>query len=179
MKILGIDPGTRATGFGIIEFQNNAIRHIESGTIFSATNDGSSSLTKIFAGIETIIQKHRPSAIAVEEVFFATNVKSALKLGQVRGVILLAVLRSRTTFYEYSPLEVKKAVTGYGRADKRQVQLMTMRLLHLTSYPHTADASDALAVAICHAHNMRRWESAHGKEELHGQVRQEKNKRKI
>jgi len=155
VKILGIDPGSRTTGYGIIGCQNDRVSYIESGVIRSSRKSYPASLTEMFLEIEKIIGRYKPDAVAIEEIFFASNAQSALKLGHARGVILLAVFRSGSPLYEYSALEVKKAVTGYGRAEKTQVQKMIMKLLNIKSAP-TTDASDALAVAICHAHSMSR-----------------------
>jgi crossover junction endodeoxyribonuclease RuvC len=109
-------------------------------------------LEKIFAELRAIIAEHRPEVVAIEDVFYAINVKSALKLGQVRGVAMLAASSSGLQVAEYSPLSIKSAVVGYGRADKHQVQQMVTRLLGLASPPQPTDASDALAIAICHIH---------------------------
>ncbi len=155
MKILGIDPGSHVTGYGIIDYRKKHISHVESGAIRGGKRQYRNSLPEIFSVIEKIIEKHNPDVVAVEEIFFASNAQSALKLGHTRGVILLAIFRSGVPLYEYSALEVKKAVTGYGRADKTQVQKMIIQLLDLAQTPPTLDASDALAVAICHAHSVR------------------------
>ncbi len=155
MKILGIDPGSHVTGYGIIEYRMKRVSHVESGTIRGQQKEYCSSLPEIFCAIEKIIERHNPNVVAVEDIFFASNARSALRLGHTRGVILLAIFRSGVPLYEYSALEVKKAVTGYGRADKTQVQKMIIQLLDLAQTPPALDASDALAVAICHAHSEK------------------------
>jgi crossover junction endodeoxyribonuclease RuvC len=109
-------------------------------------------LSKIFHALEAVIRKHRPDHVSIEDVFYAVNVKSALKLGQVRGVAMLAASSAGLPVAEYAPLAIKSAVVGYGRADKLQVQHMVTRLLHLDSSPDSPDAADALAIAICHLH---------------------------
>lgn len=157
MKILGVDPGTYSTGYGIIHCQNRALAHIVSGTISTKKKESHQSLSRIFSEMEQILEKHKPDAVAVEDIFFSLNVKSALQLGHVRGVILLAVVRSGIPLHTYSPLEIKKAVVGYGRAEKRQVQIMVTKLLKMDQAPFSADASDALAVAICHLHRSQSY----------------------
>ena len=163
MKILGIDPGSHTTGYGIIRYQNNCVSHVEAGIISGHRKNDVTSLTEIFSEIEKILEKHAPDAVAVEDIFFASNAQSALKLGHARGVILLAVFRSGIPLFEYSALEVKKAVTGYGRADKTQVQKMVAKLLDIKGKLPAHDASDALAVAICHAHSTKKY-TASGKD---------------
>jgi crossover junction endodeoxyribonuclease RuvC len=154
MRVLGIDCGSEYTGFGVVEetadrklvcHANGAIK-LKSGTPMAAK------LEKIFADLTAIIAKHQPEIVAIEDVFYAINVKSALKLGQVRGVAMLAASTSGLQVAEYSPLSIKSAVVGYGRADKHQVQQMVTRLLNLPTPPQPTDASDALAIAICHIH---------------------------
>lgn len=154
MIILGIDPGIAIAGYGIIEYKSNHFNLIDYGTI-KTTNAFAlpDRLVKIYNGIEILIQKYIPEAIAVEELFFNTNVKTALIVGQARGVTLLAAAKSCAHLYEYTPLQVKQAVVGYGRADKSQVQYMVKTILNLQSAPKPDDAADALAVAICHAHS--------------------------
>lgn len=160
MKILGIDPGTYSTGYGIIHCQNGVLSHIASGTISIKKKESLQSLPQIYSKIEKILEKYKPHSVAVEDIFFSLNVKSALKLGHVRGVILLAVLRSGISLHAYSPLEIKKAVVGYGRAGKEQVQKMVVTLLKMDRTPLSIDASDALAVAICHLHSSKNYKIA-------------------
>lgn len=160
MKILGIDPGTYATGYGIIHFQNGVLAHVASGAITTKRKESLKSLPHIFSEVERILEHYKPDAVAVEDIFYSLNVKSALRLGHVRGVILLAVLRSHISLYTYTPLEIKKAVVGYGRAEKQQVQKMVITLLKMDQAPLSSDASDALAVAICHVHNLKKHKTA-------------------
>jgi len=156
--ILGVDPGSRFTGYGVLQGEGNDLHHLASGSIKAGTRPPlESRLCQIFDGICTLIQQHRPEAIAVEEIFLATNVHSAFILGQVRGVVLLAAARGSVPIYHYSPLVVKKAVVGYGQASKAQVQLMVE---HLLGVPMTDQhAADALAVGMCHLFHSR-WPTA-------------------
>lgn len=153
MRILGIDPGSKATGYGLIEQQGNRLIHIDNGTIFTHSRDAlAERLQQIYQGLCLLIDRHQPQAVAVEQVFMARNPASALKLGHARGVALLAGINAGLPVAEYSALQVKSAVVGYGRAGKNQVQHMTRTLLNLPEVAQE-DASDALAVAICHAHS--------------------------
>jgi crossover junction endodeoxyribonuclease RuvC len=151
MRVLGIDCGTERTGFGVIETDGTMHRMIDSGVIRTSAKDALPlRLAAIAAALRTIIQHHRPAAAAVEDVFHAVNTRSALKLAHVRGVALLTAAESGVPLGEYSPMEVKSSVVGYGKAEKNQVQLMVRSLLNLETEA-SEDASDALAVAICHA----------------------------
>jgi crossover junction endodeoxyribonuclease RuvC len=155
MRILGIDPGSRTTGYGLIEQQGNRLLHLDNGAII--TDSGSplaDRLALIYARLEELIQQFKPDAVAVEQVFVAKNPASALKLGHARGIALLAGIRAGLPVAEYSALQVKSAVVGYGRAAKTQVQQMTRTLLCLPEIAQE-DAADALAVAICHAHSHK------------------------
>lgn len=153
MRILGIDPGSKATGYGFIEQRGNRLIHIDNGAIFTRSQDAlAQRLQKIYQGLCDLIQEYRPEAVAVEQVFMARNPASALKLGHARGVALLAGINAGLPVAEYSALQVKSAVVGYGRAEKNQVQHMTRTLLNLPEIAQE-DAADALAVAICHAHS--------------------------
>ncbi|MCH9690109.1 MAG: crossover junction endodeoxyribonuclease RuvC [Gammaproteobacteria bacterium] len=150
--ILGIDPGSRITGYGLIRSIGNEIKYIDSGCIRTTTDTGlSGRLLDIFDGIRQIMAAFKPDEVAVEQVFMHQNVNTALKLGHARGVAMVAAASPVLAVAEYSPREVKKAVAGYGAADKEQVKQMVMRLLMLSKAPQI-DASDALAVAICHSH---------------------------
>ena len=156
MVILGIDPGSRVTGYGIISSESNRVRCLEYGGVRALTGGGSTSsfagrLREIYLRLYELIERHSPQAVAVEEVFHAVNVNSALKLGHARGIVFLAAAQFDVPLFEYSPLEVKKAVTGYGRAEKLQIQMMVRTLLRLKEKPQPHDAADALAVALCHA----------------------------
>ena len=150
---MGIDPGSNCTGCGIIEEINNELRVVYWGSIRSkARQPFPQRLKFIYDELVAIIQEFNPDEVAVEDMFFATNVKSALKLGQTRGVAVLSAVNEGKPVAEYSPLEVKQSVVGYGRAEKQQVQEMVTTLLRLKEKPEPFDASDALAVAICHIH---------------------------
>ena len=151
-RVLGIDCGSGATGYGVIETDGRASRVVASGVILaSARLSFPERLKKIGDGLSRIIETYAPDAVAVEEVFYSVNVKSALKLGHVRGVALLKAAEAALPIHEYSPLQIKSSVVGYGRAEKRQVQHMIKALLRLDDLP-PEDAADALAVALCHAH---------------------------
>ncbi len=151
MRILGIDCGSERTGFGVIETDGRSHRIVTAGVICTqARTPFDRRLLEIATGLRRVIVEFAPVAAAVEEVFYSQNVKSALKLAHVRGVALLALAEAGITVGEYSPLEVKASVVGYGRAEKQQVQLMVKNLLGL-SEPLAEDAADAIAAAICHA----------------------------
>ena len=155
MVVFGIDPGSRTTGFGVIDVEGNKLQCVDYGAVKGirrgGENDFPRRLRRIYRELSLSLQKHRPEVVVLEEVFHAVNSRTALLLGQARGVALLAAAESGAEIFEYSPLEVKKSVVGYGRADKQQVQLMVSVLLHLDKKPEPHDAADALAVAICHA----------------------------
>ncbi len=153
--VLGIDPGSRATGYGVVRGHGQELKCVGAGVIRAAT-DGTffQRLDRIYSGVTSIIEEYSPSVCAVEDMFFARNAKSALKLGHARAAAVLAAVHCGLPVYEYTPLQVKKAVVGYGRADKTQVQRMVSLLLGLGSAP-ASDAADALAVAICHASAVR------------------------
>ena len=154
MRVLGIDCGTEYTGFGVVELCNDdTLVCLSCGAIrLSVREPMARRLATIFGHLSAVIQEHRPDHVAIEDVFYALNVKSALKLGQVRGVAMLAASSAGLQVSEYSPLSVKSAVVGYGKAEKQQVQHMVARLLNLAELPEPADAADALAIAICHLH---------------------------
>ena len=153
MRVMGIDPGSNCTGCGVIEEINNELKVIYWGSIKSKTRQPFPERLKfIYDELVAIIQNFNPDEVAVEDMFFATNVKSALKLGQTRGIAILSAVNEGKPVAEYSPLEVKQSVVGYGRAEKQQVQEMVTAILKLKEKPEPFDASDALAVAICHMH---------------------------
>lgn len=153
MRVLGIDPGSRITGYGIIDQEGNRLVHVDNGAIFTDTRGPFSlRLLGVYRGLSEIIDRYRPDAMAVEDIFFATNVQSALKLGQARGAAIVAGVNSGLPVFEYSALQVKQAVVGHGRATKEQVQKMLRVLLNLPEIAQE-DASDALAVAVCHLHS--------------------------
>jgi crossover junction endodeoxyribonuclease RuvC len=151
IRVLGIDCGTERTGYGVIDSDGRRHKLVVSGVIkTSAKLDLSVRLKDIAEGLRQVVADHRPQAAAVEEVFFSQNVKTALKLAHVRGIALLTIAEAGIELGEYSPLEVKMSVVGYGRAEKQQVQLMVKSLLGLQEVIASEDASDACAVAICH-----------------------------
>jgi crossover junction endodeoxyribonuclease RuvC len=154
MRVLGIDCGGEYTGYGVVEMlPSGKLCCLTCGAIkLSAREPLPRRLSCIFSRLGEIISAHRPDQVAIEDVFYALNVKSALKLGQVRGVAMLAAAAAGLEVAEYSPLTIKSSVVGYGRAEKQQVQHMVTRLLELAEPPEPMDASDALAIAICHLH---------------------------
>ena len=154
MRVLGIDCGTEYTGFGVVELcHDGKLLCLTCGAVkLSPREPLPLRLSRIFERLGAIIQEHQPDNVAIEDIFFALNVKSALKLGQVRGVAMLAASTAGLAVTEYSPLTIKSAVVGYGRAEKQQVQHMVTRLLNLAEVPEPPDAADALAIAICHLH---------------------------
>jgi crossover junction endodeoxyribonuclease RuvC len=152
MKILGIDPGLRITGFGVIHKQGNKLTYIASGTIKTPDADLPQRLKAIFAGVTEVIQTYTPDCAAIEKVFVNVNPQSTLLLGQARGAAICALVGADLAVAEYTALQVKQAVVGQGKAHKQQVQDMVQRLLSLSGMPGT-DAADALGVAICHAHS--------------------------
>jgi crossover junction endodeoxyribonuclease RuvC len=155
MRVLGIDCGTERTGYGVIDSDGRTHHLVAAGCIRSSAKDALElRLLNIAAGLRGLFAEFRPDYAAVEEVFFAVNARSALKLSHVRGVALLIVAEASLVVAEYSPLEVKKSVVGYGRAEKSQVQQMVASILRLSAPIASEDASDALAIAICHAHHI-------------------------
>jgi crossover junction endodeoxyribonuclease RuvC len=157
MRVFGIDCGTEWTGYGVVETDGaGELRHVAHGVVHLLKSDSlPHRLTVVFQRLTELIAEHRPDKVAIEEVFHAANSKTALKLGQVRGVALLAAATSERPIAEHAPLAVKSAVCGYGMADKQQVQFMVTRLLHLAAPPESIDACDALALAICHIHHAQ------------------------
>lgn len=154
--ILGIDPGMAVTGWGIIEYAGDKPRLIDHGTIVTAARDPHHErLEMIHEGIQDVIDSFHPEQAAIEEIFSGVNIRTALALGQARGVIILACAGRGLKPADYTPLRIKQAVTGYGRASKVQVQQMVKVLLGLPKVPKPDHASDALAIAICHAHTMK------------------------
>ena len=152
MRILGIDCGTEHTGYGLIESDGRSHRMVAAGCIkTSPKNPLHERLLDIARGLRQVIEQHTPASAAVEEVFYAQNVQTALKLSHARGVVLLAIAEAGLPFGEYSPLEIKTSVVGYGRAEKQQVKMMVHSLLRIEVPIDSEDACDALAVAICHA----------------------------
>lgn len=152
--ILGIDPGSRITGYGLIQYKRNACTYIASGCIKTSGDLIASRLLQIYGGIKSIIEQYQPEHAAIEKVFVHENPDSALKLGQARGALLVAVAGFDLSVAEYSPRTIKQTVVGYGGAEKQQVQQMVKCLLGLSDVPQK-DAADALAVAMCHASYCR------------------------
>jgi crossover junction endodeoxyribonuclease RuvC len=160
MRVFGIDCGTEVTGFGVVESDDGArAPRLECRALGAVMLTKSHSLPvrldQVFRELTAELERWRPDAVAIEEVFYSVNAKSALKLGQVRGVALLAAARQRIPVAEYAPLKIKSSVVGYGLASKEQVQFMVARLLGLDTLPQPADAADALAIAICHIHTAQ------------------------
>lgn len=156
MRVLGIDPGTARTGYGIVERDGNALKVVDFGCLETLSSaPPAERLLSIHRGVLQLIELHRPEMVGVERLFFNRNVQTAFAVGQARGVVLLAAATHGLPVHEYGPHEVKIAVTGYGRADKGQVQRMVQTLLGLAELPRPDDAADALAVAICLAHGVR------------------------
>jgi len=162
MKVIGIDPGTKVTGFGIIELKDNKYEIIDYGTIKPKVNLSlAEKLREIKQHLEAIISKYNPEAAALENLFYAQNVKTAIVLGGVRGVILSVLATHDCPIFEYSPLEVKKAVTGYGRAGKSQVKEMIFNLTGIQDKKIEKDVTDALAIALCHLNSIGFLEKVH------------------
>lgn len=156
MRALGIDPGSRYTGYGIIEARGNRLTHIAAGRIVAqGKGDFTARLEIIYDGLAEVIAKYKPTHAAIEGIFHHRNAQSALKLGHARGVALLACRHHQLELEEYAPSVVKKAVVGTGRADKQQVQQMVSMMLGIRATDLAIDASDALAIAICLAHHRR------------------------
>lgn len=154
-RILGIDPGSRVTGYGIIDSDRGKLIFVACGVVKTTPNyPFANRLNEIFDGINEVIQIHDPEAAAVEEVFLSQNPGTALKLGQARGAAVVAAMQNGLSVSDYSPRKIKQAVVGYGQAEKEQVQHMVRVLLNLKGMPSN-DAADALAVAICHANSLR------------------------
>ena len=153
MIILGIDPGYAIVGYGVIEYKNNHFSVIDYGAILTdAGTPFNIRLEKIYDGLCDIITRHKPEALAIEKLFYNNNAKTVIDVSQARGVIMLAAQKNMVPAFEYTPLQVKQSVVGYGRAEKKQVQEMTRRILALEKVPKPDDTADALAMAICHAH---------------------------
>ena len=154
VRILGIDPGSVVTGFGVVDASGNSIRVVDFGCIRAKGSNHTTRLRNIFDGLARVAEEHGPAEVAVERVFMHKNADSALKLGQARAAALCATFGVNASVHEYAPRQVKQSVVGFGAADKTQVQAMVATLLGLRP-PLQADAADALAVALCHAHLRR------------------------
>jgi len=153
MIVLGIDPGYAIVGYGVVRYENNNFKPIEYGAVTTpAGMDFCDRIDRIYEGVREIIERTKPEALSIEKLFFNTNTTTAIDVAQARGVILLAAKKCAIPVYEYTPLQVKQSVTGYGRAEKKQMQELTRMLLKLEKCPKPDDTADALALAICHAH---------------------------
>lgn len=156
MTILGIDPGTAITGYGLIEKKSNKLDIIDYDCIRTSPNFTTAErLSQIEKQLTKLIKRYKPDRVAVEDIFFFKNLKTAVKVSQARGVVLAQAARLKLPVIEYTPLQVKQAVTSYGRAEKKQVQEMVKLILNLKEIPKPDDAADALAIAICCAHSLR------------------------
>lgn len=154
MRILGLDPGTAITGFGIIDKIGNSFKAVEYGCIRTPANmELCQRLTIIHQEVSDLIERFSPREVAIEELFFNNNARTALSVGHARGVIMLAAAQAQLPIAEYTPLQVKQAVVGYGRAEKNQVQVMIKTLLNLPAIPKPDDVADALAIALCHGNS--------------------------
>ena len=156
MRILGIDPGFAITGYSVIDYIGNKFKLITAGAI--ETKAGLSfpiRLNKIYEDLNQIIEEYKPEAMAVEELFFNNNIKTGINVAQARGIVLVVGYRNGIPTFEYTPLQVKQAVVGYGRAEKKQVQKMVQSILKVEKVPKLDDITDSMAIAICHAHSCR------------------------
>ena len=156
MRILGIDPGYAITGYSIIDYQGNKFKLVDSGAITTNAKESFPlRLTKIYDDLNLIIDEFKPDAISVEELFFNNNAKTAINVAQARGVVLIVGCKRNIPTFEYTPLQIKQAVTGYGRADKIQVQRMVKTILNVEKLPKLDDTTDSMVAAICHAHSSK------------------------
>ena len=156
MILIGIDPGTATTGYGVIEKHGDRVKYIACGVISTpSTDEAHVRLKTIYDQFNALLDQYQPDTVATERLFFTNNVTTGIPVGRALGVILLAIAQRGLPWTEYTPTQVKSAVVGVGRAEKKQVQFMVTRLLNLTEVPKPDDAADALAVAICHAHSVR------------------------
>lgn len=154
MRILGIDPGFAIVGYGVLDYEGNHFQTVEYGAITtSADEEMNSRFKSIHDDLNDIIARTKPDFMSIEALYFNSNQKTAINVAQARGVLLLSALNHGVRIFEYTPLQVKQAVVGYGRADKNQIQQMVKMLLHLDRVPKPDDTADALAIAICHAHS--------------------------
>ncbi len=154
MIILGIDPGYAIVGWGVIEYKNNHFRALDFGAVLTqAHTPFNERLELIYDGFNEVVERNKPDVMSIEKLFYNSNQKTVIDVAQARGVLMLAAEQHRLPVFEYTPLQVKQSVVGYGRADKKQVQEMTKRILALEKVPKPDDTADALAMAICHAHS--------------------------
>lgn len=153
MRIIGIDPGYAIVGYGIIDYTNGKFKKIKSGTILTTSNmQFEKRLNLIYSELEVILNSTKPEHMAIEKLYFTTNQKTAIDVAQARGVIVLAAERNNINVFEYTPLQIKQAIVGYGKAEKRQIIMMISALLNLETKPSIDDEADALSAAVCHAH---------------------------
>ncbi|MBE7055325.1 MAG: crossover junction endodeoxyribonuclease RuvC [Ruminococcaceae bacterium] len=156
MRILGIDPGIAIVGYGVIDKEGNRYKTVAYDAVTTRAHTPlEERLESVYNGINEIIKTYKPDAMSIEELFFNNNAKTALTVGQARGVIILAAVQNHLPVYEYTPLQVKQALTGYGRASKGQIQQMMKSMLGLAQIPKPDDVADALAIAVCHGNSMR------------------------
>jgi len=156
MRILGIDPGIAIVGYGVIDKEGNRYKTVAYDAVTTRAHTPlEERLESVYNGINEIIKTYKPDAMSIEELFFNNNAKTALTVGQARGVIILAAVQNKLPVYEYTPLQVKQALTGYGRASKGQIQQMMKSMLGLAQIPKPDDVADALAIAVCHGNSMR------------------------
>jgi crossover junction endodeoxyribonuclease RuvC len=153
MRTIGIDPGTAIMGWGIVDEQGGQLTLVDFGALTTSSKEPQPArLATLYAGLQELLARYRPEHAAIEELFFGKNVNTAITVGQARGIALLALQQAEVHIHEYKPLAVKQAVSGYGGADKRQMQEMVRMTLRLDSIPRPDDAADALAIAVCHAY---------------------------
>ena len=156
MIVMGFDPGTATTGFGVIQVVNDVLSPLDVGVILTPSDMAiEMRLLSIYTDVNTLLDKYKPDTVATERLFFDRNVTNALGVGRAIGVIVLAIAQRGIPWMEYTPMQVKTSVTGYGSADKKQIQAMVVTLLGLKEVPKPDDAADALAIAICHAHSIK------------------------
>lgn len=156
MVIMGVDPGFATTGYGIVKYEGNKFSPLDYGVVTTEAGEPfAQRLLKLDERISAIIDKYNPDAISVEELFFSKNIKTAITAAHGRGIVLAAAARSGSEVFEYTPLQVKQAVVGYGRAEKSQIQQMVKVILNLPDIPRPDDAADALAIAICHGNSFK------------------------
>jgi len=159
MRIIGIDPGIAIMGYGVLDFSNNKFTVIDYGAVLTTPkNKLPERIEIIYDRLGEILDKYKPDSVAYEELFFNSNAKTAIVVGQARGAAILSAQKRKLNIYEYTPLQVKQAVTGYGRADKKQIQQMVKILLNLKEVPKPDDVADALAIAICHGNSSHMHE---------------------
>ena len=155
MRVMGIDPGLATVGFGIVDSAGTFdFRAIEYGAVLTPAGEKTEDrLLEIYENVDELVKTFKPEAVSIEKLFFNTNEKTAINVAQARGVILLAVRKNNIPIFEYTPLQIKQALTGYGRAEKKQIMYMVKKLLHLEKEPRPDDTADALAAAICHIYS--------------------------